>query len=140
MSGAWVEGHHELPERFIPPSASLDQPAQPEVPMTLKRLRTAWERLKPRSVHVVCHPDDLDWIKAACDPMSGLVVVANVIVPVGQVYVFQDPAGSAAVTERVPVDQWTDDEWLRAMTEIPPDAPAAEGEAAVRRWREEQRP
>ncbi|MEU8199498.1 hypothetical protein AB0C10_37515 [Microbispora amethystogenes] len=39
--------------------------------------------------------------------------------------------------ERVPVDQWADDEWLRAMAEIPSDALAAEGEAAVHQWRAE---
>lgn len=80
--------------------AGLDEvagePQRPEPPMTFEQIREAWERIKPRHVDAVCHPDDLHKIQAVCDPMSGLVVVANPIVPAGQVYVFTDPARAAA--------------------------------------------
>ncbi|MFF3665451.1 hypothetical protein [Microtetraspora malaysiensis] len=40
--------------------------------------------------------------------------------------------------ERVPADQWSDDEWIRAMSELHPHAPVSAGEAVVYRWRVEE--
>lgn len=37
----------------------------------------------------------------------------------------------------VPVDEWTDDEWLRTMRECPPSESIDTTEAKVGRWREE---
>ena len=40
----------------------------------------------------------------------------------------------------VPRSRWTDDEWMRAMREFPPDAPSGAVELAVGRWRQEAAP
>jgi hypothetical protein len=37
----------------------------------------------------------------------------------------------------VPLREWTDDEWIRAMREFKPDTPGDVVEAAVARWRQE---
>jgi hypothetical protein len=36
---------------------------------------------------------------------------------------------------RVPVDEWTDDEWLAVLRTVPPDADASVGEMAVAEMR-----
>jgi hypothetical protein len=38
----------------------------------------------------------------------------------------------------VPVSEWTDDEWIRAMREFSPESDTAEAERSVARWRKEK--
>lgn len=41
------------------------------------------------------------------------------------------------MSDPVPYAGWTDEEWIRAMREFPPDADPSDVEAAVGQWREE---
>jgi len=43
------------------------------------------------------------------------------------------------VSVRIPPDQWTDEEWLRLLRELPPATSAEEAERVVARWRAEER-
>lgn len=63
-------------------------PAAPHI--TIAHLLDVWERLKPKPVHVFCHPDDHDRVTAACELLPDVKVAASQIVPVGQLYVLRD--------------------------------------------------
>jgi hypothetical protein len=58
--------------------------------MTIAHLLAAWERFKPKQVHVFCRPDDLEWTTAACELLPGVRVFASEFVPTDQVYVLRD--------------------------------------------------
>lgn len=57
---------------------------------TIGELLQAIERAKPKPVHVFCHPDDHDRVTATCEVLPSVKVVANQIVPAGQLYVAND--------------------------------------------------
>lgn len=38
---------------------------------------------------------------------------------------------------RVPVEEWTDEEWLEVIKEVPPDAPYIDGEKFVAKLRKD---
>jgi len=42
------------------------------------------------------------------------------------------------MSDRVPANDWTDEEWLRVIKEYPPATDVRITEAAVAKWREEE--
>lgn len=43
------------------------------------------------------------------------------------------------MSDRIPPDQWTDEEWLRLLNELPPATSAEEAERTVARWRAKEK-